>query len=156
MAQIIWKEVKLWSGYAILALVPSFVWIIVTDPVVWRKYIFSFSNLFSSYIFEYIKLTPQLMSFIWVITVIGIPLSLIFFRDHLTYSGFTVSVLVYLVYTADSSWPSVEPRFMIALMPLILIISMQLFELIFQKSSKLIIKKNMLSKRKIKQILPIL
>ncbi len=154
--QIKWNEVKLWGVYLVLALIPSFAWMLLTDSIVWRKYILSFSNLFSSHIFEYAKLVPQMMSFIWIIAIIGIPLSLIFLRDHLTYSSMLVSVVIYLIYTADSSWEVVEPRFMITILPLILICSMQMFDYAFLKGAKILIKKKAKFKTKVKQFLPVI
>ncbi len=151
-----WNEVKLWGGYLVLALIPSITWMLFTDAAVWRKYVFSFTNLFSSHIIEYAKLAPQLMSFLWVFTIIGIPLSIIFLRDHLTYSSITYSVIIYLIYTADSAWGVVEPRFMITILPFVLICSMQIFDYLFLKSARILIKKKPKLKTKVKQFLPVL
>jgi hypothetical protein len=151
-----WDEVKIWGGYLVLALIPSITWMLFTDAAVWRKYVFSFTNLFSSHIIEYAKLAPQLMSFLWIFTIIGIPLSIIFIRDHLTYSSITYSVIIYLIYTAESSWKVVEPRFMITLLPFVLICSMQIFDYLFLKSARILIKKKPKLKTKIKRFLPVI
>ncbi len=154
--QMKWDEVKIWGGYLVLALIPSITWMLFTDAAVWRKYVFSFTNLFSSHIIEYAKLAPQLMSFLWIFTIIGIPLSIIFIRDHLTYSSITYSVIIYLIYTAESSWKVVEPRFMITLLPFVLICSMQIFDYLFLKSARILIKKKPKLKTKIKRFLPVI
>ena len=154
--QINWKEVQLWFGYLVLALIPSITWILISNPVVWRKYILSFSQLFSEYIIAYAKLMPQIISFIWILAIIGIPLSLIFMRDHLTLTSLFFSVAIYLIYSADAGWHSATPRFIIPILPFILICSLQIIDFGLLKLIRIIIRKKPKIKVKLSHYLLIL
>ena len=154
--QINWKEVQLWFGYLILALIPSITWILLTNPIVWRKYVFSFSQLFSVYIIAYVKLMPQIISFIWILAIIGIPLSLIFMRDHLTLTSLLFSVIIYFIYSADAGWHSATPRLIVPMLPFILICSVQIIDFGLMKLTRIIIQKQPKIKTKVKYYLLIL
>ena len=134
--KIDFNEIKIWSLYLILALIPTLLWMALSSEHS-REFIFVPEQLISE-MFTYPSLFPYMVSFLWVFAV-TIPISILVFKDNLTFSSLVLSATFYLIFTTDGGWTIGETttRFMIPILPFIILCSLQVLDPIIDKGTSL-------------------